>query len=532
MEALTLPASMALAAGMQCSSLPACAAPPSAPACAALAVATASPPALMLPAGEASVSCDGSLESCSTELAVPVAVPAGQQAAGPAPAPAQSCNSVDPAQRTHHLLKHCLSQSQRGAALQQFNTSDPREAAKEIARMGQRELQAKFKVRYGGGGGPGMHADAPAARCCSSSQVLLRQCCCCGYLPACAACSAVLRCCRPDPFLPRPGGTAVQEVYGSATKSNNNSWLRRKLYEAVGVAPLKASTKGKARKAAPSSASRKSGGHGPKDAKARPAKAAAPKARRPASELPASPQGGMSIFDYSDMLSAGTTASDSEDGCGSHGTFPASLHTSAPGTPRSSLGLPFAAGALFDGQPRQQLPSLAPPAGFVPLPGMPQSEPQSPQASGLHWADGLSPAQQPPSTAPFLSAASRSLSMETADGLCGLPGSTFKPMELEQVCTGGASCVGGLCKLLCCHICCCALPGPHAGIPLPLPAPLRPADSPFPWCHPSLTSGCLLGRCRRVGAALVLWRQPGPVGAGPRHPAHGVRQQHRLRRGR
>lgn len=378
MEALTLPASMALAAGMQCSSLPACAAPPSAPACAALAVATASPPALMLPAGEASVSCDGSLESCSTELAVPVAVPAGQQAAGPAPAPAQSCDSVDPAQRTHHLLKHCLSQSQRGAALQQFNTSDPREAAKEIARMGQRELQAKFK-----------------------------------------------------------------EVYGSATKSNNNSWLRRKLYEAVGVAPLKASTKGKARKAAPSSASRKSGGHGPKDAKARPAKAAAPKARRPASELPASPQGGMSIFDYSDMLSAGTTASDSEDGCGSHGTFPASLHTSAPGTPRSSLGLPFAAGALFDGQPRQQLPSLAPPAGFVPLPGMPQSEPQSPQASGLHWADGLSPAQQPPSTAPFLSAASRSLSMETADGLCGLPGSTFKPMELEQDASWDAADVSG-----------------------------------------------------------------------------------------
>lgn len=225
-----------------------------------------------------------------------------------------------------------------------------------------------------------------------------------------------------------------QEVYGSATKSNNNSWLRRKLYEAVGVAPLKASTKGKARKAASSSASRKSGGHGPKDGKARPAKAAAaPKARRP-SELPASPQGGMSIFDYSDMLSGGTTASDSEDGCGSHGTFPASLHTSAPGTPRSSLGLPFAAGALFGGQPREQLPSLAPPAGFVPLPGMPPSEPQSPQASGLHWADGFSPAQQPPAAAPFVSAASRTLSMEAgADELSGLPGSSFKPMDLEQV---------------------------------------------------------------------------------------------------
>lgn len=366
MEALTLPAPMAALAGLQCSSLAACAAPPSAPACAALAAAAAAPPpALLLPAtAEASASCDGSLESCSTELVLPVAVPVAQQAAGPVPQ--QSCDSMDPAQRTHHLLKHCLSQSQRGAALQQFNTSDPREAAKEIARMGQRELQAKFK-----------------------------------------------------------------DVYGSATKSNNNSWLRRKLYEAVGVAPLKASTKGKARKAASSSASRKSGGHS-KDGKARPAKAAAPKARRPSGELPASPQGGMSIFDYSDMLSAGTTASDSEDGCGSHGTFPASLQTSAPGTPRSSLGLPFSAGALFGGQP--QLASLTPPAGFVPLSGIAASEPQSPQASGLHWADGLSPAQQPPAATAFLSAASRLLSLEAAaDGLSSLPGgSAFKPMELEQ----------------------------------------------------------------------------------------------------
>lgn len=53
----------------------------------------------------------------------------------------------------------------------------------------------------------------------------------------------------------------MQEVYGSATKSNNNSWLRRKLYEAVGVAPLKASTKGKARKPGGSSGSRKSAAH-------------------------------------------------------------------------------------------------------------------------------------------------------------------------------------------------------------------------------------------------------------------------------
>lgn len=261
--------------------------------------------------------------------------------------------------------------------------------------------------------------------------------------PDTGACRLPLLLFSPLPLLPTPPA-GPQDVYGSATKSNNNSWLRRKLYEAVGVAPLKASTKGKARKAASSSASRKSGGHS-KDGKARPAKAAAPKARRPSGELPASPQGGMSIFDYSDMLSAGTTASDSEDGCGSHGTFPASLQTSAPGTPRSSLGLPFSAGALFGGQP--QLASLTPPAGFVPLSGIAASEPQSPQASGLHWADGLSPAQQPPAATAFLSAASRLLSLEAAaDGLSSLPGgSAFKPMELEQVRTGeGRSAAAGV----------------------------------------------------------------------------------------
>jgi Trp operon repressor len=53
---------------------------------------------------------------------------------------------MDPSLRTHHLLKHCLSQSQRSTALAQFNTLDSKEAAKEIARMGQRELQAKFKA--------------------------------------------------------------------------------------------------------------------------------------------------------------------------------------------------------------------------------------------------------------------------------------------------------------------------------------------------------------------------------------------------
>lgn len=58
----------------------------------------------------------------------------------------QQQDALDAANRTHHLLKHCLSQSQRGTALAHFHTDDPREAAKEIVRMGQRELQAKFKV--------------------------------------------------------------------------------------------------------------------------------------------------------------------------------------------------------------------------------------------------------------------------------------------------------------------------------------------------------------------------------------------------
>ena len=47
-------------------------------------------------------------------------------------------------------------------------------------------------------------------------------------------------------------------VYGSVTHSNNNDWLRRKLYEAIGAAPLKSATKGKSRKASVCSKPRKS----------------------------------------------------------------------------------------------------------------------------------------------------------------------------------------------------------------------------------------------------------------------------------
>lgn len=97
-----------------------------------------------------------------------------------------------PLNKTHHLLRHCLNLGQRQAALEHFGSGDPKEAAKEISRMGQRELQGKFKL-----------------------------------------------------------------VYGNTTHSNNNDWLRRKLFEAIGAAPLKANSKGKARKPHSSKPSKK-----------------------------------------------------------------------------------------------------------------------------------------------------------------------------------------------------------------------------------------------------------------------------------
>lgn len=60
---------------------------------------------------------------------------------------------LEPEQRTHHLLKHCLSTDQKGEALAHFNTGDVKEAARDISRMGQRELQSKFRVRRHGGAG-------------------------------------------------------------------------------------------------------------------------------------------------------------------------------------------------------------------------------------------------------------------------------------------------------------------------------------------------------------------------------------------
>lgn len=95
--------------------------------------------------GDASGSGGISLASSSTELHLLAAHHSHHLCHAGCPDPS------DPqGLRTHHLLKHCLAQSQRGnAALHHFHTGDPREAAKEIARMGQRELQAKFKASGG-----------------------------------------------------------------------------------------------------------------------------------------------------------------------------------------------------------------------------------------------------------------------------------------------------------------------------------------------------------------------------------------------
>ncbi len=46
----------------------------------------------------------------------------------------------------HHLLKHNLSSDRKVAALEHFGSCDVRDAARDISRMGQRDLQAKFRL--------------------------------------------------------------------------------------------------------------------------------------------------------------------------------------------------------------------------------------------------------------------------------------------------------------------------------------------------------------------------------------------------
>ncbi len=50
---------------------------------------------------------------------------------------------------TRHLVKHQLNEAQRVSALEHFETNDVKDATRTINRMGQRELQAKFKLVYG-----------------------------------------------------------------------------------------------------------------------------------------------------------------------------------------------------------------------------------------------------------------------------------------------------------------------------------------------------------------------------------------------
>jgi hypothetical protein len=81
--------------------------------------------------------------------------------------------------RQHHLLRHSLSADERGIpVLSHFGAETVADAAKQIKKMSQRDLQAKFKA-----------------------------------------------------------------VYGTKTFSNNNNWLRRKLFEAIGMDPGKSTTK-------------------------------------------------------------------------------------------------------------------------------------------------------------------------------------------------------------------------------------------------------------------------------------------------
>lgn len=98
-----------------------------------------------------------------------------------------------PGKVNHHLLKHKLPQTD---VQTHFGTTDPKELAKEITRMGQRELQVNLSILVF------VTTNVPArdARFSGINVALWMQ-------------------------------AKFVEVYGTATKSNNNAWLRRKLSE-------------------------------------------------------------------------------------------------------------------------------------------------------------------------------------------------------------------------------------------------------------------------------------------------------------
>lgn len=131
------------------------------------------PPTTALPTSPLPLDSAGnkSNNSSSTEMSHPSPTPAGGDTS---PTALDTTFNTSQQQQPHHLLKHQL-RPENAQALSHFDANnDVKEASREISRMGQRDLQAKFKL-----------------------------------------------------------------VYGTQTHSNNNEWLRRKLYEAIGALPVK-----------------------------------------------------------------------------------------------------------------------------------------------------------------------------------------------------------------------------------------------------------------------------------------------------
>lgn len=124
----------------------------------------------------------------------------------------------------------------------------------------------------------------------------------------------------------------LQLVYGTGTHSNNNDWLRRKLFEAVGAAPVKAGTKPRPRK--PAAKPRKaldpdglyhasfSGVNGLQERRSRRTPKGTPKGMALAKAIyrsrssyhqPSSPLGGASVLDlHAHLSNDSTTGSDDE----------------------------------------------------------------------------------------------------------------------------------------------------------------------------------------------------------------------------
>lgn len=109
----------------------------------------------MVPTGGLEVQSLEQAPALAEALAPPVSLASSSGDASLEPLYGQPALAPGHEQRTHHLLKHCLSNDQRGEALAHFNTADVKEAARDISRMGQRELQSKFKVCARRGAGQG-----------------------------------------------------------------------------------------------------------------------------------------------------------------------------------------------------------------------------------------------------------------------------------------------------------------------------------------------------------------------------------------